>query len=234
MKYQILSDLHLEFFEENEAFIFLGRVLCPQKADGLIIAGDLCSYNKISKYLEYICDVFLKKFVFYIPGNHEYYHSSFDEVAYVRNSLRGELFGPKSKLICSTLWFPYNTATHLQEKRLNDFNFIKDFRKRVYDINETSVKFLSETIDNNSIVVTHHAPSFKSVHKKYKNDPLNVFFVCDMEKIILEKKPKLWIHGHTHYSCDYMIGETRILCNPYGYHNYEINTEFNSQLIVEV
>ena len=32
---------------------------------------------------------------------------------------------------------------------------------------------------------------------------------------------KLWTHGHTHEPFDYMIGETRIFCNPRGYIGYE-------------
>jgi hypothetical protein len=32
---------------------------------------------------------------------------------------------------------------------------------------------------------------------------------------------KLWTHGHTHHKFDYMIGETRIVCNPRGYEGYE-------------
>jgi hypothetical protein len=32
---------------------------------------------------------------------------------------------------------------------------------------------------------------------------------------------KLWTHGHTHELFDYMIGDTRVVCNPRGYINYE-------------
>jgi predicted NBD/HSP70 family sugar kinase len=28
---------------------------------------------------------------------------------------------------------------------------------------------------------------------------------------------KCWVHGHTHSTHDYMIGNTRVLCNPRGY-----------------
>jgi Icc-related predicted phosphoesterase len=56
----------------------------------------------------------------------------------------------------------------------------------------------------------------------YKSDPnlpsLNRFFVNDMSDRINAKKPKLWVHGHTHDSCDYIAGErTRVVCNPKGY-----------------
>ena len=32
---------------------------------------------------------------------------------------------------------------------------------------------------------------------------------------------KLWTHGHTHHEFDYMVGSTRVVCNPRGYVGYE-------------
>jgi hypothetical protein len=32
---------------------------------------------------------------------------------------------------------------------------------------------------------------------------------------------KLWTHGHTHEPFDYMIGTTRVVCNPRGYSGHE-------------
>lgn len=34
-------------------------------------------------------------------------------------------------------------------------------------------------------------------------------------------KIKAWTHGHTHDNYDYMIGTTRIVCNPRGYDGHE-------------
>ena len=31
----------------------------------------------------------------------------------------------------------------------------------------------------------------------------------------------MWVHGHTHERYDYMIGSTRVVCNPRGYIKYE-------------
>lgn len=41
------------------------------------------------------------------------------------------------------------------------------------------------------------------------------FFIDDHPQIVL------WVHGHTHETFDYEIGNTRIFCNPRGYINYE-------------
>ena len=48
-----------------------------------------------------------------------------------------------------------------------------------------------------------------------KNYPLTP---CDVTS---GKNIKAWCHGHIHSNSDYYIGETNILCNPYGYANYE-------------
>jgi len=37
---------------------------------------------------------------------------------------------------------------------------------------------------------------------------------------------KLWTHGHMHNASDYMIGETRVVCNPRGYVGYESTNQF--------
>jgi Icc-related predicted phosphoesterase len=63
--------------------------------------------------------------------------------------------------------------------------------------------------------------------------------VCDIERILREKKPKLVLHGHTHSSCDYTIDHddgtaTRVVCNPFGYPHEPPNTNFNPSLVIDV
>jgi hypothetical protein len=73
------------------------------------------------------------------------------------------------------------------------------------------------------IVVGHHAPSKSSTHPRYKNEVLmNGAYSSDMNEFILNNRQiKVWTHGHTHEVFDYMIGTTRIVCNPRGYINHE-------------
>ena len=66
----------------------------------------------------------------------------------------------------------------------------------------------------------------------FATDPITGAFVSDLEELILTAKPVLAVHGHVHNSCDYSIGQTRILCNPHGYGNE--NENFNGALVVEV
>ena len=84
------------------------------------------------------------------------------------------------------------------------------------------------------MVLGHHAPSHKSIHPKYQNqDVMNHAFVNRLDEYIIDHPQiKLWVHGHVHDCWDYMIGDTRIVCNPRGYPG-ETNG-FNPNLIVEI
>ena len=77
------------------------------------------------------------------------------------------------------------------------------------------------------VVVTHHSPSKLSIKPKYEKDVLmNGAYSSDLSEFILDHPEiRVWTHGHTHDPFDYMIGETRIICNPRGYKYYEERAE---------
>lgn len=92
----------------------------------------------------------------------------------------------------------------------------KDFLKKL--------KFVLESYkDLPTVVVGHHAPSKLSTHPRYKNEYImNGAYSSNLNDFILDNRQiKLWTHGHTHEDFDYMIGTTRIVCNPRGYDGYE-------------
>ena len=74
-----------------------------------------------------------------------------------------------------------------------------------------------------TVVVGHHAPSKVSTHPRYKNEVLmNGAYSTNLDNFILDRRQiKLWTHGHTHEDFDYMVGTTRVVCNPRGYDGYE-------------
>src|ERR1035437_4476933 len=92
---------------------------------------------------------------------------------------------------------------------------------------------LAEPFDGPSVVATHHSPSPRSVPERFDEDPLTPAFSSNLEWLIEKYQPALWIHGHTHDSFDYMIGKTRVLCNPGGY-QHEPNPDFKWDLVVEI
>ena len=77
--------------------------------------------------------------------------------------------------------------------------------------------------DRKFVVVGHHAPSKLSTHPRYAHDTLmNGAYSSSLDEFIMERPQiKLWTHGHTHEDFDYMIGSTRVVCNPRGYIGYE-------------
>jgi Icc-related predicted phosphoesterase len=123
----------------------------------------------------------------------------------------------------------------VEEKPYADFAAIENLHTWVYEENRRAIKFLTDNMREGDIVVTHFAPSQQSVTPKFKEALSNCWFVSDIEPLIEERKPALVIHGHTHNSFDYMIGPTRVVCNPLGYLSRgEWNRDFDDNFTVSV
>ena len=90
--------------------------------------------------------------------------------------------------------------------------------------------------DQKFVVVGHHAPSKKSTKPRYENDTLmNGGYSSDLSEFILDHPQiKVWTHGHTHDEFDYMIGDTRIVCNPRGYVGYERKSDKDEPYLAKV
>ena len=90
--------------------------------------------------------------------------------------------------------------------------------------------------DQKIVVVGHHAPSKASTHPRYVNETImNGGYSSDLSEFILDHPQiKLWTHGHTHEDFDYLIGSTRIVCNPRGYINYEDSADKFTLKTVEI
>ena len=89
-------------------------------------------------------------------------------------------------------------------------------------------------VNEKFVVVGHHAPSKLSTKPQYEKDfLLNGAYSSDLSEFILDHPQiKLWTHGHTHHRFDYMLGTTRITCNPRGYIGYEAEaSNFELQFI---
>ena len=84
-----------------------------------------------------------------------------------------------------------------------------------------------------TIVVTHHAPSPRSEPPYHANSPLKPAFASNLDELVKESGVPLWIHGHTHYNVDYVIGSTRVLTNQLGYPD-QLCKGFDPSLTVEI
>ena len=131
---------------------------------------------------------------------------------------------------------------------MNDFRCVKNSNKKVSfrdadgNFHERTAKFSPEDAvedhkktvdyihhvvegkeDQKFVVVGHHAPSKISTHPKYQNETLMNGGYSSTLDFFIEAHPqiKLWTHGHTHEVFDYVLNQTRIVCNPRGYIGYE-------------
>ncbi len=75
---------------------------------------------------------------------------------------------------------------------------------------------LARSFDGPTVVVTHHAPHRLSLAAEYAMDEISGAYVNELPASFFEV-PVLWIHGHTHTSFDYRVGNCRVVCNPRGY-----------------
>jgi predicted phosphodiesterase len=110
-------------------------------------------------------------------------------------------------------------VTKLRPGRFSPEDSVEDHKAFLNELKST----MDQHSDMPFIVVGHHAPSKSSTHPRYKNEVLmNGAYSSDMNEFILNNRQiKVWTHGHTHEVFDYMIGTTRIVCNPRGYINHE-------------
>lgn len=110
--------------------------------------------------------------------------------------------------------FKERPATFSPEDAMEEHRIALEFIAKAYEDTPPWTHF---------IVVGHHTPSHSSCHPRYKGEHLmNGGYHSDLSNFILDRpRIKLWTHGHTHELYDYMIGSTRIVCNPRGYIGHE-------------
>lgn len=240
MRIRPISDVHTEFMRDHGQSFIEG--LRSDDVDVLVLAGDIC----LAEQIPYVLGMFCAKFrhVVFTAGNHEFYGSTREEVlAQIAVASAANLnlhHLDKSmveidgvRFLGAPLWFG---RTDKPKSGMNDFRAIKGgFTHWVYKESDEAVEFFDCEMREGDVVVTHHLPSYKSVAKEYAGSSLNVFFVRDIEAILLKHKPALVIHGHTHASADYQLCPgTRVVCNPFGYLRFEQNPRFDEELVLEV
>ena len=113
----------------------------------------------------------------------------------------------------------YQTEFHTRSAKFTPEDTVKEHK--------AMLQFICDMVDHRPehkfVVVGHHAPSKLSTKPKYENQVMvNGAYSSDLSEFILDRPQiKVWTHGHTHDKFDYMIGSTRIVCNPRGYIKYE-------------
>jgi predicted phosphodiesterase len=250
MKLNILSDLHLS----------RGALAIPHNgADAVVLAGDIARPNEAAAWA-----ASFGKPVLYVPGNHEFYGGSIaGTVRELKELCAGSnvrvldddaVVVEGVRFLGSTLWTDFRLFGEGEERLVamrEASRFMRDFQKiRVGDAlftpGDSAALFdaharwleskLAEPFVGPTVVITHHAPSRKSIHPRFAGSLLNACFVSDAERLIDRRRARLWIHGHTHDSFDYRVNGMRVVCNPRGYAKDGVNENplFDANFMVEL
>lgn len=124
MKIQIASDLHLECLAIKEQEPFCKKL--QSDADVLVLAGDICSRNKIVDTLKIFSGMYEN--IIYVNGNHELYGTHIDVIRNLRNYIppnvhwldNSEVTLNNQKFIGCTLWFRNTPENYKYEYGMND------------------------------------------------------------------------------------------------------------------
>lgn len=106
-----------------------------------------------------------------------------------------------------------------------------------YARHKASVAFirreLAKPFDGTTMVLTHHAPSIRSLDPRFKGHVTNAGFASDLSAVLNKGRPDFWVHGHIHRFTDYIQGGTRVLNNPQGYLAERNDSGFRPGFVIE-
>lgn len=252
MKLWIWSDIHLEYAD-------LSAPLAMPEADVCVVAGDLmrAPANGVHWLAQHVMPAMP---CIYVAGNHEFYKGGikecladgrttaecFADVHFLENEV---ITIGGVRFIGATLWTDFNIdgaqhlAMRIARERMNDYRRIALQRNpwerfvpaAACRMHQASRRFIEETLkadrDIPTVVVSHHLPTARSLPARFERN-LDGAYASNLEDVIADGRPALWVHGHTHDSCDYTLGHTRVVCNPRGYQDE--NAAFDRQMVIEV
>lgn len=213
------------------------------EVDLLILAGDIDLDTAGIAYADEAAR-FLGVPVVYVMGNHEAYHGDLDAVL---ESCRREAAGTGGRVLFlendaatvagvrvlgCTLWTDYalngNAAAGMQAAAagLADHVLIRASGRRftpahAFTRHTRSRGWLERELARPSaepvVIATHHAPVRAAVEPRFEGSELSPAFVSDLEYLIDAHGPAAWVWGHTHYSVDTTLGDTRCVSAQRGY-----------------
>ena len=231
------SDLHLEF----------GYDIQPppdNEADVMILAGDIITlknYLPLERYLEN-----WGKPVLIVMGNHEYYTRTpmnkeeqkfaawlAKEHENVHLLLDDEIIIDGVNFFGGTMWTNFagsdKRALETAQRQMNDFRLIKTPEGKTLEPADTISyhesftrkldAWFAKSLSGPRVVFSHHSPVINPKTQYGASLLMPAFNSLEMEAIIKEHQPDLWVYGHTHDCDDQTIGKTRIISNQLGYHN---------------
>jgi predicted phosphodiesterase len=248
MRLRIFSDLHLEFADFEPPAV---------AADVVVLAGDI---GLGTEGVEWAAQHFHGTDVIYVPGNHEAFGSALPVFGknlrafgarcgvHVLDQEAVSLHG--IRFLGCTLWTDFQLqrdgglAASLAEDYFADFyqirvspsgrrlcaNDVVGWHRRGLAWLEKQMEI---SIKEPTVIVTHHAPSRRSLRAQYASELSSAAFASDLEAFVALSGAAVWVHGHTHYCTDYELGATRVVSNQRGYPNEGVE-RFNSEFTIDV
>lgn len=254
MKIAYCSDLHLEFRDlqveivDADVLVLAGDItLIKLLVDEL---NGKCGENGyLIDFIEVVTQNY--KHVLWVMGNHEYYSGDLEDIYVLRSALTSYtnlhilenecIVIDNVKFIGGTMWTDlnnYDPITAFQAHRLlNDFNQITyDGSRFTSDtwlmLHRNFLDVLSSEVTDNCVIITHHSPTFATIHENYKDSKvINGLYASRLENFIIDNNIKLWIHGHLHDAHDEMIGDCLVTSNTRGYPREECFKSFKIKVI---
>ena len=249
MRLHILSDLHLGV---------QGMSAPEVHADVTILAGDIM--RPAGAAMAWAAA--LGRPVLYVPGNHEFFGGSLPQVRRelalsarehgVHLLDQGTRVIGGVRFVGATLWTDFalfgvgmkDRAMTVSAQFMRDYKVIRNADGSVFTPADACALFaeqyawlasiLDEPFAGPTVVITHHAPTPRSVHPRFAESLVSAAFVSDCTALM--GRAALWIHGHTHDSFDYTVQGTRVVCNPRGYCRGTVveNPHFDPSLCLDV
>jgi DNA repair exonuclease SbcCD nuclease subunit len=193
--------------------------------------------------------------VVYVAGNHEFYHgrwkesidhlreecAKFSNVYFLERDIK---VINEVSFIGATLWTDCNKGDpltlHALTDMMNDYRVIRNDERGYTKLrpahsmyrHQQTLSYLKAVLpdmkDKKVVFVGHHGPSTMSTHPRYVNETLmNGGYRSELSEFILDNPQiVLWTHGHMHDPFDYMIGTTRVVCNPRGYAGHDEQADY--------
>lgn len=251
-KIQYCSDLHLEMPLNAQ---FMKKYPLQVSGTILILAGDIVPFAQIDRHQDFF-DLVSANYeqVYWVPGNHEYYHSDITQRSGVVNEqIRSNVWLVNNTsvlhgdvaLIFSTLWSKIDPVHEWQiERAMSDFHVIAydscRYSIRVYnELHKQCLAFIEQALVVSAakykVVATHHVPTFMNYPPKYKSDLLSQAFGTELHDLIASSDIHSWIYGHHHSNvADFKIGKTTLRTNQLGYVKHGEHTSFDKSKVISV
>ena len=252
MKIQYCSDMHLEF-RENKKF-FPKNPIQPT-AEILVLAGDIIPFHLLNQQavlFDFVSDKF--ETVYWLPGNHEYYHSDLGDIKNpLYEKIRENYFLVNNQiiqckdvnLIFTTLWSTINPQNESNiQQSVADFSVIKIQGKRFTPahfngLHQNALPFFKTAFNTNgsktNVVVSHHVPTLLNYPEQYKSSNINEAFAVELYGFIFNLNAAYWIFGHHHHNIpEFKIGNTIMLTNKLGYVQQQEQRGFITNSIINI